>query len=135
MKTFVYIVIILLIGAFLALLLFPAISSTQHSDGRSETKNSVIQLTIAAKGYIAEYGGPPKGDIKTILQALQGDNPRKIVFIELNPKRITKEGILVDPWGVPYAIGLSNATGPWAYSFGKNKLDEGGRNDDVTSWK
>ena len=135
MRTFVYIVVILLVGGFLALLLCPDIASTGHPEGRSEEKNSVIQLIVAAKGYRSEYGEPPKGDRKTILQVLQGNNPRKIVFIELNPKRITKEGIFVDPWGSPYAFDLSNATDPWAYSFGKNKIDEGGHNDDVTSWK
>jgi len=135
MRTVVYIVVLLLIGAFLALLLFPAISSTGHPDGRSEAKNSVVQLIIAAKGYRAEYGESPKGDRKTILQVLQGKNPSKIIFIKLDPKRITKDGIFVDPWDSPYAFGLSDPTDPWAYSFGKNKIDEGGHNDDVTSWK
>jgi hypothetical protein len=47
-----------------------------------------------------------------------------------------KAGKYLDPWGTPYRIDTSKPTFPWAYSFGPNKIDEGGSagSDDVASW-
>ena len=135
MKATLTIVFFLLVLGLLASFLFPAVGPGISYSPRADAMNTVIQLVTAAKAYKKEYGDSPKGDKKSILRVLQKDNPRKIVFIELNPKAISKEGILVDPWGSPYAFDLSSTTDPWAYSFGKNKIDEGGHNDDVTSWK
>jgi len=135
MKATLTVALFILILGIIISLLFPAVGPGLGYSPKADAMNTVIQLVTAAKAYKEEYGEPPKGDSKSILRVLQNDNPRKIVFIELNPKDISKKGILVDPWGSPYAFDLSNATYPWAYSFGKNKIDEGGRNDDVTSWK
>lgn len=56
-------------------------------------------------------------------------------FIELTPKQISKEKLFVDPWGTPYVFDLAKPSDPRAYSFGRNKRDEGGNGDDVASWK
>jgi hypothetical protein len=134
MKATLTIVFFLLVLGLFVSFLFPAMGPGISYAPKAAAKNAVIQLAIAAKAYKQEYGEPPKGDNRSILRTLQDDNPRKIVFIELNPKEISKDGFFLDPWGTPYAFDLSNAAEPWAYSFGKNKIDEGGHNDDVTSW-
>jgi len=115
-------------------MLFPRVYIGIDSGGKAKAKNAVVQLVTAAKFYKDEYGEPPKGDGKSILRTLQKDNPRKIVFLEISPKELSKEGIFLDPWGTPYVFDLSNSS-PWAYSFGKNKRDEGGNGDDAASWK
>ena len=122
-----------------AVLLLASVFIPSFSDGvsparKAKAKNAVDMLTIAAKAYKEEYGESPKGDRVSILRTLHNDNPRKIVFLEISPKELSKEGIYLDPWGTPYVFDLSNSS-PWAYSFGKNKRDEGGNGDDVASWK
>ena len=127
--------LVILIAAGLVMALIYAPGQSVSVGQRAQAKNDVIQLVTAAKAYKEEYGEFPKGDRKAVLLRLQENNHRKIVFIELNAKQISKEGLFLDPWGVPYAFDLSNVNDPWAYSFGKNKTDEGGCNDDVASWK
>jgi type II secretory pathway pseudopilin PulG len=101
---------------------------------KAMAKNAVLQLVTAAKAYKEEYGKPPKGDSQSVLRILQNDNPRKIVFLEISPKELSKDGIYLDPWGTPYVF-VSSSFSPWAYSFGKNKRDDGGNGDDAASWK
>jgi len=131
---FIFFAVVFLLVASI-LIPFPSFNDGVGPARKAQAKNAVLILTTAAKAYVAEYGVPPVGDSRAILQVLQKDNPRKIVFLEIAPKQISKEGFYTDPWGSPYAFDLSKATEPWAYSFGKNKIDEGGRNDDVASWK
>ena len=120
-------------------LLVASIFIPSYNDGvgparKAKAKNAVDMLIIAAKAYKEEYGEPPKGDSRSVLHTLQSDNPRKIVFLEISPKELSKDGIYLDPWGTPYVYDLSISS-PWAYSFGKNKRDEGGNGDDAASWQ
>jgi len=53
--------------------------------------------------YCARLGGNPVGNNAEITAALNGGNPRKVVFI--NPEdglRINYRGELVDNWGTPF---------------------------------
>ena len=95
----------------------------------------VSLLVNATKYYKSEYDTFPQGDKKTVLKALQGNNEKRIVFVELDTRRLSRNGEYLDPWGSPYFFDLSRGPKPWAYSFGKNKVDEGGTGDDVASWK
>jgi hypothetical protein len=70
------------------------------------------------------------------MAALAGSNPSKTVYLPISDKQY-QAGKFVDPWGTPYRIDTSNPDFPWMYSFGKNKIDEGGApaSDDVASWQ
>jgi len=129
----------LLVLGLLCILLFslliPNVSDSFGDLTKAKARNIVYQLVVAAKAYTTEYGKPLEGSELAQLKALEGDNPRKIVFIEVDPKHTTKGGIFLDPWGTPYVYDLSKPSGAWAYSFGRNKIDEGGNGDDCTSWK
>ena len=118
----------------LAFLLTPSLNVGGSTAARAKAKNDVIMLTTAARAHTTEFGAPPQGDAKTTLRILQGDNPRKVVFLEISPKQMANGGRFTDPWGSPYVFDLS-ASNPWAYSFGRNRQDEGGNGDDVASWK
>ena len=91
---------------------------------------------MALKAYYSEFGTSPTGTHSKIIRALLGSNPRSIVFYEPNPKQLTTGGELLDPWDIPYCIDTSDAAKPRIYSFGPNKLDDGGapQSDDIGNW-
>ena len=134
-KTFTTFLALIILLGLLVSLLFPAVGIGIETGPKVQAKNDVTQLVVAAKAYVTEYGKPPEGSQLAQLKALEGDNPRKIVFIEVDPKRTTKDGIFLDPWGTPYVYELSKPSGTWAYSFGRNKIDEHGNGDDCASWQ
>ena len=117
--------IIILLGMGLMLM---SICISHMGDGitqgpGTEAMNDVTQLVTAAKSYQAEYGKMPEGGAASILRALQGENLKKIIFLEINPKKISKEGLFLDPWGAPYLFDFSTSHAPWAYSSGNKRRD------------
>ena len=129
-----YIVMAVIIGLILMALLFP--SAGTPTDSRIvRAQNDTTLLKTALIAYLGEYDQPLKGDNTTLLKILQGSNPKGIVFIEPEQKQISKEGIFLDPWGSPYVFGCNDQRKAWAYSFGKNRIDEGGHGDDPNSWQ
>lgn len=114
---------------------FPVGPSGISDAPRARAKNDVVQLKVAMTAFITEYGKQPEKVASRLLDCLSGANERKIVFIELPKKQINENGVFVDPWGSPYQFGYNMDDGTWAYSFGKNRIDEGGRGDDVNSWQ
>ena len=117
-------------------LLFP-VSWGHQTPRRAIARIDVTQIRAAIKGYIVEFGIPPTGDHSQIIAALRGKNLRQIIFFEGDAKRFNGRGEFLDPWGTPYRIDVSNPDFPWAYSFGPNKVDEGGTqpSDDISSWQ
>jgi len=129
------IVAILLVSGLLAALLIPAITGSNCPSSWNQARSDIRLLIDAARFYPIEYGGLPEGDSNEILKKLQeSNNPHNLVLLKLDPKRVSREGLYLDPWGTPYAFDLSKGSDSWAYSFGRNKLDEGGNGDDVASW-
>jgi hypothetical protein len=61
-------------------------------------------ILTALRQYKSQYGEYPAGDSRAIMRALQGQNPQKIVFFESNPKHLSPDGNLLDPWGTPFKI-------------------------------
>ena len=132
-------VVIVIVGLLICLivvsLLFPTVHVGLSAGPKALAKNDVVQLKTALQAYLVEYDQPPPGDKATLMKILQGFNPKKIVFIAPEKKQISRDGVFIDPWGSPYTFGYSTPSYSWAYSFGKNKIDEGGRGDDVNSWE
>ena len=118
-------------------LLFPKPYRPPAAVLRAHAKSDVIQLCQALKQYHVEYRAMPPGNHAGILAALRGNNPRRIVFFETLPEKFNTRGQLIDPWGTPYQIDVSNPAFPWAYSFGRDTRDDGGApgSDDITSWR
>jgi len=115
-------------------LLFPTVSIGPSDAPKARAKNDVVQIKTAMQAFLVEYGQLPTGNNSTLIRVLQGENAKRIVFFEPPLKQISKEGAFVDPWGVPYSFGRSASRYLWAYSSGKNKIDEGGHGDDINSW-
>ena len=132
MKLFTVLFVVL--GLILACLIYAVICRVAQV--RIDIAQSdVAHMVDGVKAYVQVYGEPPHGDSMQMIQNLNGVNPKGIIFWEIEGERASKELLLLDPWGSRYEINFSNPSFPWAYSTGRNCLDEGGNGDDVASWK
>jgi len=72
--------------------------------------------------YSSRYGGNPVGTNPEITAALNGKNPRQVVF--LNPEdgmRINDRGELIDNWGTPFFFHQLSATEMEIHSAGPDR--------------
>ena len=118
-------------------LLFPAVQGCGPISNHARARMDAGQIQTALRAYYVTFGNPPAGDHARIMAALRGGNPQKVVFFEAPGKSFNRAGELLDPWGQAFRIDASEPGRPWAYSFGKNGIDEGGAegSDDVASWQ
>jgi hypothetical protein len=135
---------LVVLGIFVVLMvagaLFPQPSGSERTK-RAHARFDANHLAVGLMAYREEYGQFLKGELPHIITTLTGDNPRKIVFIEVEPKSLNAKGEFVDPWGTPYKIlpqpneRLPRLVG--VYSCGKNREDEHGAesSDDLVSWR
>ena len=130
-------VVIAIIGILMSLL-FPAVNSAIDAAKKAQAKNDVTQIATAVTAYYTEYGKLPpdkdtvgyvpsegspvlaasNGIIGILMGTLTNNNPRQIVFLEVqNRKGNGKSGLdtnnasstvgnFVDPWGNIYKIML-----------------------------
>jgi len=116
--TLIELLIVIAIIGILATLLFPAAQGALEAAKRAQAKNDVTQLATAVTAYETEYGRLPITNsgatdvntalVNTLVGADTVNNPRGIVFIELNTWKPGKSGTnsagFADPWGAPYKI-------------------------------
>jgi hypothetical protein len=134
------------LAAILALL-FPAMIMTgmsyevlyYHTHARRadliRAHTDTVNIAAAIHAYSNEYGSLPPGNDVELIRALLGDNPRKIVFYATRASGLSAAGDLLDPWGTPYHLDLSDPKNPKVYSFGKTKRAEVGAEDYICNWK
>ena len=126
--TLIELLIVIAIIGILMSLLFPAVNSAIDAAKKAQAKNDVTQIATAIAAYETEYGRLPTSptsdstvdasastatDIISILANLNSptaDNPRGIVFLEVQNAKKGKSGIsnstFVDPWGGTYKVAL-----------------------------
>ena len=99
-------ILLFLALAFIAFLfVYPV---TYRHPGVPRHMNEMRSLESALQQYHAEYGNYPTGSIDYMVSALQGDNPRKLLFLEwLRPTSGRDRGA-TDPWGTPYDIAIDD---------------------------
>ena len=66
-------------------------------------------------------------------QSVGRQNAKQLSYIEARSREINPSGEFVDPWGNPYRIVMT--PDPFIYSCGRNRIDEQGGGDDITSGK
>lgn len=111
-------IVIAIIGILMALL-FPAISAAIDTARRTQAQNDVVQIANAVVAYETEYGKLPpagsdnvdKGFVEMLAGMTTTNNPRRIVFLEVQAAKRGKSGTnssgdFVDPWGGAYKIAL-----------------------------
>jgi hypothetical protein len=100
---------------------------------RHEARVSARAICIALNTYFREYGSLPNGTHLQIIKALNGGNPRGIIFLDVPVRRMSLRGEFLDPWGAPYVIDTSKPGQPKARSIGIDGKDDGGvsGSDDV----
>lgn len=124
--TLIELLVVIAIIGILAGLLFAAVNGAIDSARKAQAKNDAVQIATAVTAYETEYGylptkpsndntisaGAAAGEIISILANLttEPDNPRQIVFIEVQDAKPKKSGItnnaFVDPWGGTYQVRL-----------------------------
>jgi type II secretory pathway pseudopilin PulG len=104
----------------------------------SQAKHDVQAIALALDVFARENGGYPVGTPAEICRMLRGEtvngqNPKKLDYIEAEPQEMDGIGEFVDPWGDPYRMSVDQTAR--VYSFGPNHVDERGDGDDIASWK
>ena len=109
-----------------------------HVSKHSQARHDVRIIALALDGFARENADYPQGTRAEICRMLVGEsvngqNPKKLDYIEARPHEVNTLGAFVDPWGEPYQFSVE--PNPRAYSCGPNRIDEHGDGDDITSWK
>jgi hypothetical protein len=97
---------------------------------RAMTENSANQVQIAILNYETEYGSSPSGKTNAeLVRELEGDNPRKIEFLSLRPSDKNIKGEMLDAWGRPLVITMTDPHHPIVESAGPDR--KWGTKDDL----
>lgn len=137
--TLIELLIVIAIIGILMSLLFPAVNSAIDAARKTQAKNDVTQIATAVIAYETEYGRLPPASGTTVGSALldiltgvagNPNNPRQIVFLEVNNAKRGKSGKdssgnFVDPWGAVYQIAMDNGEGSDTVAY-DNTLDSAG---------
>jgi type II secretory pathway pseudopilin PulG len=104
----------------------------------SQARHDVQVIALALDGFARENGDYPKGTPGEICRMLRGEsvngqNPKKLDYIEAQPHELNGLGEFVDPWGEPYRMSVIPPA--HVYSCGPNRIDEHGEGGDIASWK
>jgi len=131
--TLIELLIVIAIIGILMSLLFPAVGSAIDAARKAQAKNDAVQIATAVIAYETEYGKLPENTTtvnKTLVETLAGistnENPRKIVFLEVQAAKSGKGGTndsgFVDPWAIKdkqptrvYKIAIDNEGGADSY--------------------
>lgn len=112
--------------------------TVHHFSKHSKARHDVQVIALALDGFAFENGDFPQGTRGEICRMLRGEsingqNPKKLDYVEALPTEMDGTGEFLDPWGEPYRITVDPKVR--VYSTGPNRLDERGDGDDIVSWK
>jgi hypothetical protein len=111
---------------------WPQMSCSPQPAEVSESRSIMAQLQIACQQYRTEYGAfPSTAENYRMAEILKSENPRKILFIEFNPRTINANGEIIDGWGTPLRISYLSDDDLLIVSAGKDKLF--GSKDDLNN--
>ena len=112
--------------------------TAHHFSKQSQARHDVQVIALALDGFAFENGDFPQGTRGEICRLLRGEsingqNPKKLDYVEALPTEMNGTGEFLDPWSEPYRISVDPRTR--VYSCGPNRVDEHGDGDDIASWK
>lgn len=88
-------VVLVAISALAIIFFMPVVN---RDPGAPRHLSEMPAIIVAAQAYYSEFSALPRGNTDDILKALQGDNPRKILFLEPSDTPMS------DTWGTPYRV-------------------------------
>ena len=97
----------------------------------------LARLKQGLEAFNYEYGYFPTGNIVVLSSVLSGkniggQNLKEIRFLpDSSLQPIDSTGQILDFWGQPLRIEATNAETVAIFSFGRNRIDDGGRGDDI----
>jgi type II secretory pathway pseudopilin PulG len=109
-----------------------------HAAKVSQARHDVKVIALTLDGFARENGDYPRGTPGEICRMLRGEtvngqNPKKLDYVDAQRNELNGLGEFIDPWGQPYRMSVAGAAR--VYSCGPNRIDEHGEGDDITSWK
>jgi hypothetical protein len=119
--------------------IFPPLMRHSHSKEEMVTRSQISYFGKALNSYYSDFHRVPTGNIQQVFFVLAGSNvlgqnpSNKIFFSHPNTQYFKLgdfEG-LVDGWGSSLKYNVSNNSFV-LYSFGRNKMDDGGKGDDIS---
>jgi hypothetical protein len=130
-KNAILIALLMLLAVVLAVVILrPRIHERPFREAK--TLMRLTRAATALRAYQEIYGKLPQGDTPTIISTLAGENPRGIVFLEVNSDEMSNSGEWVDQWGMPIRLIRESSTNIAFRSYGPNRRDDGGSNDDLS---
>jgi len=87
------------------------------------------QLGAGMEEYKSVFGNYPTGENASVVRALGGDNPKKLLLLNLGVNSTNKNGELIDPWKTPYKIVFDGTNCFTIFSAGPNQTF--GDKDDI----
>jgi len=104
----------------------------------SQARHDVQVIALVLDGFVQEnheYPQGTRGEICRLLrgESINGQNLKKLDYIEAQPYEVNANGEFMDPWGEAYRIAVDPKIR--VYSCGPNRIDEQGEGDDIASWK
>lgn len=104
------------VALIIAVLVYPVLGTRCPAD---RTRAFLFALTSASNAYLTEYGTPPPVDPAKFMavmggKTVDGFNPRKIVFFEMEPKNFNAAGELIDARGAPFVWEIDSPEGKLA---------------------
>ena len=94
-------IVLVALGALAVIFFVPVVN---RDPGTPRHVSEMPAIVVAAQAYHNEYSAIPKGSTADILKALQGDNPRRILFLEPSDTPMS------DTWGTPYRVTADKGT-------------------------
>ena len=113
--TLIEMLVVIAIISILAGLVFPALGLARQNAKKSKANSECQSLKTAIIMYESEFSCWPvkptkegkaldDGDYKKLCDMLTGGNAKKMTFYEAGLGYDENEGMILDPWGIPYQV-------------------------------
>ena len=110
-----------------------AVSEPIRRHNKAQTDSAILVQALSA--YAREQAELPHGSYSTICRLLRGEsvdgqNPKRLNYIEAEGQEISTKGEFLDPWGHPYRIVFEKELR--VYSGGPTGADDRGKGNHIS---
>jgi len=98
-----------------------AVATPISAEDKARALGQLARVDRVLRDYRRVYGEFPIGSNVDITRALQGDNPKKIIFVTPDEAPISTRGELIDAWQTPYFFHQLSGTQMEIFSPGPDR--------------